>query len=283
MLDSQNYRQVQVKQQSLRGFSLQPKAALNDIVEGARLWRVWLSLSWQEFVSTYRRSIIGVFWVMLSFAAFVFIKLTIFSSLLGADDVRYYDAYLVIGFFMWVYSQQVIMTAPDTFVSSSGWIRSEALPLSTYIYKMVMREIYNLFFTFAVVVIALVYLQYPVEIQALYAVPAILFLLLNAFAIKLLLGIIGARVRDITHLVKAIMLPMMFLTPIFWMPSQMPNLMKVLWWNPLFHAIEIFRAPILDGEFPTESWIFMGVVFAIVSVSGFLLFARLRQRIVFWF
>jgi ABC-type polysaccharide/polyol phosphate export permease len=283
MLDSQNYRKVQAKQQSLSGFSLQPKAAFDDIVQGAKLWRVWLSLSWQEFISTYRRSIIGVFWVMLSFAAFVFIKLTIFSSLLGADDVRYYDAYLVIGFFMWVYSQQAIMTAPDTFVSASGWIRSEALPLSTYVYKMVMREIYNLLFTFVVVIIALIYLQYPVKIQALYAVPATVFLLLNAFAIKLLLGIIGARVRDITHLVKAVMLPMMFLTPIFWMPSQMPNLMKVLWWNPLFHAIEIFRAPILDGEFPTESWIFMGVVFAIVSVSGFLLFSRLRQRIVFWF
>lgn len=283
MLDSQNYRQIQATQKSLNGFRMQPKAALDDIVQGAKLWRVWLSLSWQEFVSTYRRSLIGVFWVMLSFAAFVFIKLTIFSSLLGADDVRYYDAYLVIGFFMWVYSQQVIMTAPDTFVSSGGWIRSEALPLSTYIYKMVMREIYNLLFTFVVVIIALVYLQYPVDIKSLYAVPAILFLLLNAFAIKLLLGIIGARIRDITHLVKAIMLPMMFLTPIFWMPSQMPNLMKVLWWNPLFHAIEIFRAPILDGEFPVESWIFMGVVFAIVSVSGFLLFSRLRQRIVFWF
>lgn len=281
MLDTQNYRPV--KQQSLRGFQLQPRQALDDIVQGAGLWRIWLSLSWQEFVSTYRRSIIGVFWVMLSFAAFVFIKLTIFSSLLGADDVRYYDAYLVIGFFMWVYAQQAIMTAPDTFVSAGGWIRSEALPLSTYIYKMVMREIYNLAFTFAVVVIALIYLQYPVGIEAAYSFLAVLFLLMNAFAIKLLLGIIGARMRDLSHLVKAIMLPMMFLTPIFWLPSQMPDLMKVLWWNPLFHAIEIFRAPILDKTFPTESWIFMGVVFAIVASSGFLLFARLRQRIVFWF
>ncbi|MBO6688690.1 MAG: ABC transporter permease [Henriciella sp.] len=267
----------------LRGFALQPGKAFEDIVNGAKLWRIWFALAWQEFASMYRRSLLGVFWVMLSFAGFVFIKILIFSSLLASEDAQYYDAYLVLGFFMWVYSQQVIIAAPDTFVSAAGWIRSEPLPLSLYIYKSVMREIFNLSFTGAVVAIALVYLKFPIGIEALFAVPAIAFLILNAFVVKLLLGIVGAKARDVAHLVRAAILPMMFLTPIFWMPSQMSRIFHILWWNPLFHVLEIFRAPILDRTFPAESWIYMICFFLIVSILGFVLFSRFRQRIVFWF
>ena len=257
--------------------------ALADLWNGLKKHRIWIALSWQEFNSTYRRSMLGVLWVILSFAGFLFVKLLVFSSLLETDDARYYDAYLVLGFFMWIYISSVVNGAPDTFVSSQGWIRSEPLPLSLYVYKKVTREFYNMVLTFTAVVAAMAYIKYPVGYGALYGVLGVAFLLLNAAAIKLLLGIVCARFRDLSHLIKAIMMPMMFLTPIFWTPEQMPGLMKYLWWNPLYHYIELFRAPVLTGEFPTVSWMFSGTVFLIVSTIGFLAFARFRQRIVFWF
>ncbi|MEL6826345.1 MAG: ABC transporter permease [Pseudomonadota bacterium] len=267
----------------VRGLELQPLAAAKDIIDGALAWRVWISLSWQEFSSMYRRSLIGVSWVMLSFAAFVFVKITIFSSLLAVDDATYYDAYLVVGFYLWVYLSQSIIASPDVFFSASGWIKSEPLALSTYVYKSAMREIYNLLFITMVVFAALFYLGRDYSVTALWSIPALLFLFVNTFFFKLLVGIVGARFRDLAHLIRAVMLPMLFMTPIFWLPSQMPSLMKYLWWNPLFHALEIFRAPLLDNRIPYESWAFMAVQFCIVSLVAFLLFSRFRQRIVFWF
>jgi len=256
---------------------------MRDVIKGLAMWRIWLALSWQEFRSTYRRSMLGVLWVVLSFAGFVFVKLTIFSSLLDTGDARYYSIYLVVGFFVWMYLQASITGATDVFISAQGWIRSEPLPFSLYVCKSIMREFYNLALTFIVVVTSIMFLNYPVTVQALWSIPAVLFLLLNAFSYKMLLGLISVRLRDISHLVKAVMMPMMFLTPIFWLPSQMPSLMKYLWWNPLYHFLEIFRAPILDGRVPITSWIFTGVVYLIVSIAAFLMFARFRQRIVFWF
>ncbi len=258
-------------------------AAFMDIVQGTSKWRVWLALSWQEFASTYRRSLLGVLWVMLSFGGFVAVKILIFSTLLQTGSDSRYDTYLVLGFFVWMYLAQSITASPDVFTSSKGWIRSEPLPLSLYIWKSVMREFYNLAMMSVVVVIALIYLKSPIQAGAWYSLPSIPFLLLNAFAIKLLLGVICARIQDISHMVKAIVLPMMFVTPIFWMPEQMGDLMKYLWWNPFYHYLEIFRAPLMTGEFPTESWIFALTLWAIVSVVGFIIFARFRQRIVYWF
>lgn len=259
------------------------KSAWSDILNGLKCWRIWLALSWQEFRSTYRRSLVGVAWIMISFAAFTFIKLTIFSSLLDVGVPGYYDAYLVVGFFVWFYLSQSISASPDAFTSATGWIRSEPLPMSLYVFKAIMREFYGLALTLVVVIAALFYLRFSVNIIALASLPGILFLMLNAFSMKLLLGTVSARFRDLSHLVKATILPMMFVTPIFWLPSQMEALMKYLWWNPLFHYIEIVRAPILDGTIPITSWIFVGVLFLLLSAAGLLIFARSRQRIVFWF
>ncbi len=264
-------------------YELRLGTAIRDITEGLAMWRVWIALSWHEFSSTYRRSLLGIMWVVLSFAGFVFVKILIFSSLLQTDSNGYYDTYLVLGFFIWMYLQQSISASPDVFTAAKGWIRSEPLPFSLYIWKSVMREFYNLALTSIVVVIAILYLGTPLKNGLLYSLLGIAFLLLNAFSIKLLLGVVSARVRDISHMVKAIMMPMMFLTPIFWMPSQIGDLIKYLWWNPMYHYIEIFRAPLLEGGFPTASWIYVGTLYLIMTSLGFLSFARFRQRIVFWF
>lgn len=263
-----------------------PQAAMlasNDIYNGLRLWRIWTALSWQEFRSTYSRSIFGVLWVVLSFAAFVFLKLTIFSKLLDTGTAGYYDSFLLLGFFIWFYVSQSVSGAPDSFVSSSGWIRSEPLPLSVYLFKAVLREAYGLFLTSIVVIVGLWYVGYKVTVSGiLLSLLAIPFYFLTAFAVKLFLGLISARFRDISHLVKAIMLPMMFLTPIFWMPTQMPGLMKYLWWNPFYHFIELFRSPILDNVFPIESWIFSICFCCVIFLAGTGLFSTFRHRIVFW-
>ncbi len=262
--------------------SLKPSAIFIDLLEGLKLWRIWLALSWQEFKSSYRRSLFGVFWVLASFTGFVFIKLIIFSALITTEDGKLYNAYLTIGLYVWMYLVLVVNSAPSTFTGASGWMRSEALPYSLYVFKNIMREFYNLGLTFLVVIAAIIYIGFKPKIGSIYAIPAILFYAVNAIWIKLLFGIIGARFRDIGHFVSAITLPMMFLTPIFWLPEQMPGLMKYLWWNPFYHYIEIFRTPILTGEIPIISWIFVLSLFSLGWICLIIIYARFSRRVVFW-
>lgn len=261
---------------------MQTGRAFSDFRRGLAMWKIWVALAWHEFKGTYRRSFFGIFWVIISFSAFLFVKVVIFSALLGGGDHRFYDTYLILGFFIWVNTISSVNAAPDTFISAKGWINSEPLPYSIYIFKIVMREFYNLVLTAIAACSALAFIGYPLKNGYLYSLMAIAFIMINSVSIKLVLGIVAARFRDVTHLVKAVTMPLMFLTPIFWMPEQMGRIMTYLWWNPFFHYLEIFRAPMLTGEFPVESWIFVLTLWAIMTATGFLLFARFRQRIVFW-
>jgi len=253
-----------------------------DFVDGLKLWRIWWALAVQEFKATYHRSVIGILWVTLSFAGFVFVKLLVFPSLIATEDPNFYNLYLTVGFYMWYYYMPVITTASSTFLASKGWILSVNLPLSVYIYKNITRELLNFGLTTLVIIAAFWYLKFMPPLSILWAIPGFIFILFNAFWFKLLFGVFGARVTDIGHFISALMLPLMFLTPIFWTPDQMPNLMKVLWWNPLYHAIELVRQPLIGRGLPVESWIYMFVLCFFGTIAALFAFKRFRKRLIFW-
>ena len=257
--------------------------AANDIVDGLGRWRLWSALAWEDIRSTYRRSLFGILWITLSFAAFIFVKLLIFIPIMADVDYGYYSAYLMIGFFVWQFMATEVNSAPMVFVNAEGWIKNDPLPLSVYVFQAIARSLFNLLLSSLVVVVVLIYLQRPVTSTALLIIPALALYILNAIWIRLLLGVICARYRDLMHLVQTIMRIMFFMTPIFWLPEQMGGLMKVLWWNPFAHFIWIFRTPLLDGDPALASWAFTGAVTIVGWTIAFAVFALYRRRVVFWF
>lgn len=259
------------------------QAGLADIAEGLGRWKLWTALAWQDIQSTYRRSLFGVLWITLSFSAFVMVKLFIFIPIMRSVNSETYAIYLTLGFFIWQFLSNIVSTAPQVFTSSEAWIKNDPLPLSTYVFQSITRAAYNLFFTSLVVVALFLFLEGNLRPVALTSLLAIALMFVNAVWVKLLLGVICTRFRDLTHLVQTIMRVMFFLTPIFWLPEQMGGLMKILWWNPFAHFIWIFRTPILDGVIPWESWAFTGAVTLLGWSITIPVFAHLRRRIVFWF
>lgn len=258
-------------------------SAFRDLGEGLARWRLWTAFAWEDIRQTYHRTLFGTLWISISFAVFVGVKLFVFGSLLRGMDSHYYGAYLLLGFFCWSYIVQAVNTAPMVFITNESWIKNDPLPFSVYAYQSVCRDFFSLFMTLIVVMALYALTKQKLDIHALLAIPALLLLLLNALWVKLFLGVISTRYRDINQLVSTIMRMMIFLTPIFWSPDQMgEKAMKILWWNPFAHFLWIVRTPVLDHQPATESWIFVGVVTVVgwfLALTSFILF---RRRIPFW-
>src|SRR5882757_3806255 len=45
--------------------------ARSDAIEGLSLWRLWVTLGWNDILQRYRRSILGPFWLTASMAIMV--------------------------------------------------------------------------------------------------------------------------------------------------------------------------------------------------------------------
>lgn len=258
------------------------KEAVTDLYCGLKQWRIWTALAWVGLKVRYSRSILGLLWVPLSFAIFLGVKLLIFGSLFGREGSAYYALYLTCGFFVWQLASNSVSVAANTFTASQGFIKNDALPISIYVFKDVSRELLNMALT-AMVVVAVFLIYRPIVTStAVLCIAAILMIIANMIWLKLLVGVIATRYRDVGHLIQTIMRVMFFLTPIFWMPDQVGDAMVLLWWNPFFHVLEIFRAPLIDNQVSFESWGFLGVVTLVGWTSALFVYGRYRWRIAFW-
>ena len=55
--------------------------AVSDWKRALSMWRLWVALGHEDIVDRYRRSLLGTAWVVLSFALFVGVKLSVFGQL----------------------------------------------------------------------------------------------------------------------------------------------------------------------------------------------------------
>jgi lipopolysaccharide transport system permease protein len=105
----------------------------------------------------------------------------------------------------------------------------------------------------------------------------------NILWIALLLAVVTARYRDIQPLVGSILQVGMFVTPILWERQRLSGPLSVLVdYNPLYHCIEIVRAPLMGRAPELWTWIVL-IVGAIAGWSVALyLFSRFRRRLPYW-
>jgi ABC-2 type transport system permease protein/lipopolysaccharide transport system permease protein len=92
---------------------------------------------------------------------------------------------------------------------------------------------------------------------------------------------VSARFRDIPQAITSSMQIVFFVTPILWKPELLSD-RRVVDFNPLFHLIEVARAPLLGHVPPLNSWLAVLLITSVNVVVSVAMFARYRSRISYW-
>ena len=91
-----------------------------------------------------------------------------------------------------------------------------------------------------------------------------------------------ARYRDFTQIVVALLQVIFMFTPVFWQKEFLGTNTFITDWNPFFHFVEIFRAPLL-GQVPAwESYAVIGLVTLVGYCAMFVLYRRGAGRVAYW-
>jgi ABC-type polysaccharide/polyol phosphate export permease len=255
--------------------------AWRDLTEGLARVTLWSNLGFQEIKQTYRGSLLGTAWIVLSFLIFG-AGLIWFFGALTSRDAAWFGAYLLIGLWIFQYVSTTIVGGCTVFLTAEGWLRSQRLPLSVFVYKLIFRNVFNLAMTGAALLVALVVLQRPLTLGALWAIPGLIVILYTSVWVILLLGLITARLRDLQHIVSTVMRFAFFATPVIWVASDLGSRAIIANYNPLTHFIAVVRDPILDGQVASVHWFIVLWITGIGTFATFFLFARFRRSLIFW-
>jgi ABC-2 type transport system permease protein/lipopolysaccharide transport system permease protein len=257
------------------------RLAVADLVGGLRRAPLWLVMGSQEIRQRYRRSRIGPFWITLSMGVTV-AALGVLYGALFQQPLHDYLPYLASGFVVWGLIAGLITDGSKAFIDSEGLIRQLSAPLSIYVY----RELWSNLLVFVhnllvYVVVVLIFQNIPGPV-VLLAIPGAAMLLLNGAWLGLLLGLISARFRDVPQILASIVQVMFFMTPILWKAEMLPERALLLDGNPLYHLLEIVRAPLLGSLPSADSWLFVTALALSGWAVALLGYTVYRWRIAYW-
>lgn len=112
--------------------------------------------------------------------------------------------------------------------------------------------------------------------------PGLFLICLNLTWIAKVLAILNARYRDMQPIVAACVQIMLFATPIMWPVSSLHGAAIIAELNPLYHLIELVRAPLLGTAPELRSWLIAGSLAIPGSVLATALLVSQSRQIVFW-
>ena len=107
-------------------------------------------------------------------------------------------------------------------------------------------------------------------------------ILLTSIGITQILSIIGCRYRDFTQIVANLMQVMFFITPVMFSAKMISGRALLIKINPFYYYIEILRGGLLNEPVEVGVFIICGLISVCVFASGYLFFAKYRNRIVYW-
>jgi len=251
------------------------------VADGLRLWRLAVKLAWLDIKRRYRGSMLGPFWLTLSTAVMIG-SLGVLYAALFHMNVSEYLPFLALSQVLWAFLSTHIAEACVCFTVSEPLILSIRMPLSVHALRVLIRGLLILAHNVVVIVVVDVWFSLWPGAFMLLAIPGLLLWMLDAFAVALLLGAIGARFRDIPPIVGSIVQIAFFVTPVIWKPQQLGVHAWVLPYNPFFALLEVVRAPLLGYLPSAETWLMAGVYSLLLLGVTWSLMVRARGRVPFW-
>lgn len=263
--------------------------AFADLRLGWSQRELWLHLGWQDIKQKYRRSVLGPFWITLATGVMA-LALGLLYSVILDQELSYFLPFLTVGLIIWGLIQGCIIEGSEVFITNEGLIKQLPSALSVHVYRLVWRQLLLLAHNMIiyVIIIAVFWSSHDLSWTSLTAIPAIALLVINGVWVSILFGIFATRFRDVAPLLASMVQLLFYVTPIVWStkvitdrPGQ-EDRAKIAEINPLYHYLDIVRAPLLGEQQQAYHWY---IVIGLTIIGWGLALLALRQfraRVPYW-
>ena len=242
---------------------------------------LWFWFGLLDIRLRYRRVVLGPWWVTLSLATMVGAMGWLYSTILNVN-LAVYLPYFATGMVLWTFIAAQLTESANGFIQFEHAIRHVHIPLPAYLLRILWRNIIVLGHNSVIILAALAFGTAGGAAGVLLAIPGLLILSCTLFGMSLIAAIVCTRYRDFTQVVTVALQMLFFVTPILWPAESLGRHAWAVQINPMFHLVEVVRAPLL-GAAPASTSVLTAIgMCLLVNTAAVWLFARHHRKIVFW-
>ena len=209
----------------------------------------------------YKRSALGVLWTLLNPLISMAVLTIAFSTVFRTSAA--YPVYLLSGLVCWNFFSQTTLYSMNSLLWGGGLIKRVYVPCTIFGVAAVANGLVNLAFSMLPLVIIMAILGQPFHATWWFVPVAVVLLAAFCLGVTLLMSTLAVFFADVVDMFGLILQSWFFLTPIMYpldvLPARYQRLMVL---NPMYHLVELFRAPIITGELPALTHLLWGAGWA---------------------
>lgn len=231
----------------------------------------------------YRRSFLGYLWSLLNPLLMMAI-LTLVFSYMFRFDIPNYPLYLICGQTLWAFFNESTSIAMQAIIQNGPLIRKVYIPKYIFPISRVLSSFVTMSFSLIAILIVMLFTRVPLSPTLLLTPVPLFLLLIFCMGIGMIMSAFAVYFRDTVHLYGVLTTAWMYLTPVFYPISILPNQVAILLkFNPLYHYITFFRELVLYRNIPAASvWVLCGLFSLVSFAAGILIFRKLQRNFILY-
>ncbi|MES2214593.1 MAG: ABC transporter permease [Pseudomonadota bacterium] len=257
---------------------------LRELSIAIKYWDVYYFLALHDVKSRFRRSRLGILWIVIQQLAYAAGAGFIWSNVFGVNASEFIP-FLTVGVAIWSFIAASMIDGSTTFVLAHGYLKQLPLPQSLFIFRTVLTQGLYLFIGLSTAVIVLIFFDKFSLLGTIYSIPGVCILLIYFYGASGALAYLGIRYRDLQHALTSIFSMLFLLTPVMYPPEVLikKGIAIVVYGNPFASLIEIVRHPLIHHQFADYLHYVSATLFTIVMIIIRFYAAKKWERFVpFW-
>jgi lipopolysaccharide transport system permease protein len=251
-------------------------------------WRnrglIW-ALTKREVLGRYRGSVMGILWSffnpLLMLGVYTFVFSTVFKARWagGSDSKTEFALLLFAGMLVFGIFSECVNRAPSLILSNPNYVKKVVFPLEILPIVSLGAALFHLLVSLLVWVLFYM-VAFGVPKSGILMLPIALFpFAIFVLGLSWLLAALGVYLRDISQFVGVVVMALMFLSPIFYPLSALPEgYREVVALSPITAAVDQARDLMFWGKpLAWGSWSVYLVISLVIGWLGFAWFQQTRR------
>ena len=261
------------------------RAVWRPLWELPRRYELVFSLAQRDMVARYKGSALGIVWAVLTpvvmIAIFTFLFAGVFGARFGASSSPWdYALYLFCGLLPWTMFQETLQRSATTIVDHANLVKRVLFPLETLPTAQTLSALGNQLLGTVALILATIVIRQSLPATVLWLPVLLIPQVILTLGAAWLVSSLGVFIRDLAQGITLVLTAWMYLTPIIYPESIVPE--RYRWLvnlNPFTPLVRSYRLIMLEGRPP--DWIGLGYfsLFAVVVFCfGYWWFAKTRKN-----
>lgn len=238
-------------------------------------------LIWRDITVRYKQTAIGVAWVVLQ----PLITMLIFTAIFGVmakvpSDGIWYPVFSLTALLPWTYFSQAVTRAGESVVTNAKIVSKIYFPRLWLPLSMVISPLIDFALSMVLLFGLLFYAGIPLSWKVVTLPAFILLAMITALGLSLFTSAMNAKYRDVGHAIPFAMQIWMYLTPIVYPVSLVPEQWRWLYGlNPMAGVIEGFRWALLGRTAPDPVVMAESIiVLSFLLIMGLVYFRKMERQ-----